>query len=276
MISNIKKYRFLLLRRAVQFTILLLFFGANRYHWNLLVGNLSSAKVLDSFYLADPFAVMQILATGTLITVDILVGAIIVLVFYALVTGRSFCSWVCPVNIITDFAATIRKKINIPKNVNYIKISQSFRNYIFILALILSLLTGIAAYEVINPIGYTMRGVVFGFGIGSIMILVSIFLFDLLVLKHGFCGYICPIGAFYGFVSRYRLLKVNLNNDKCTSCMDCKKVCPEVQVLDIIGKHSGNISQGACTNCGRCIEVCNDKALKFSLNINNDKSVNNA
>lgn len=264
MISFISKYRFLILRRIVQIAIPVLFWGANKYGWKVLAGNLNAAKVLDTFYIADPFSVLQILATGTMITFDILTGALIVTVFYGLLTGRSFCSWVCPVNIVTDSASTVRKLLKLNKSPGSIKLAKTTRIYIFIMALILSLIMGIAAYEVINPIGFTVRSIVFGFGTG-ILSLLGIFLFDLIVLKHGFCGHLCPVGAFYSLISRFRVLKVRLNNDKCTSCMDCKKVCPEVQVLSIVGKHSGNISDGACTNCGRCIEICKDKALKFTI-----------
>jgi ferredoxin-type protein NapH len=37
------------------------------------------------------------------------IGALIVLAFYALVGGRVFCSWVCPVNLVTDLAAWLRR-----------------------------------------------------------------------------------------------------------------------------------------------------------------------
>jgi ferredoxin-type protein NapH len=206
------------------------------------------------------------LVTGSIITIDILIGVFIILVFYSLIVGRSFCSWVCPINIVTDTASWLRNKGFSEKKHHLLQINKNTRYYVLVIALILSLLMGVAAYEVLNPIGFAVRGVVFGFGMGG-FILFGIFLFDLLVLKNGFCGHLCPIGAMYSFLSRYRLLKVYLDNDKCTSCMDCKKVCPEVQVLSIIGKNSGSISQGACTNCGRCIEVCDDKALKFTIKL---------
>jgi len=264
MIKKMRKYRYLILRRFVQIGILILFWGANQFGWNILVGNLSSAKVFDVFYLADPFSVLQILTTGTIISVDILIGVLIVIVFYSLIVGRSFCSWVCPVNIVTDSAAWLRRKSFSDKSQKYLKLPRSIRYHIIVLALILTGILGVAAYEVINPIGITVRGIVFGFGIGS-TVLLMIFLFDLLVLKNGFCGHLCPVGGLYSLISKYRLLKVRLDNDKCTSCMDCKVVCPEVQVLAIVGKESGNISQGECTNCGRCIEVCEDDALKFKV-----------
>jgi len=262
--SKIKKYRYLISRRIVQIAILVLFWGANHLGWRILTGNLSTAKVLDKFYLADPFSVLQILATGTVISLDILIGVIIIVLFYALFAGRSFCSWVCPVNIVTDSAAWLRRKGFGEKGHKYLKVPRSMRFYILLLALILSVILGVAAYEVINPIGITVRGVVFGFGISG-TVLLMIFLFDLYVLKNGFCGHLCPVGGLYSLISKFRLLKVKLDNDKCTSCMDCKTVCPEVQVLGIVGKKSGYISQGECTNCGRCIEVCEDDALGFKV-----------
>jgi ferredoxin-type protein NapH len=47
--------------------------------------------------------------------------------------------------------------------------------------------------------------------------------------------------------------------------MKCKEVCPETQVLHMIGKKSIKVMDAECTNCGRCIEVCDDDALGFSI-----------
>jgi ferredoxin-type protein NapH len=47
--------------------------------------------------------------------------------------------------------------------------------------------------------------------------------------------------------------------------MKCKEVCPEVQVLSMVGKKSEQVLSGECTNCARCIEVCDDDALNFSI-----------
>jgi ferredoxin-type protein NapH len=47
--------------------------------------------------------------------------------------------------------------------------------------------------------------------------------------------------------------------------MKCKKVCPEPQVLGLIGKETAKIKTAECTNCARCIDVCDDDALKFKL-----------
>jgi len=61
------------------------------------------------------------------------------------------------------------------------------------------------------------------------------------------------------------LIRVKHNSDNCTLCMKCKNVCPESQVLNMIGKRSASVIMAECTNCGRCVDVCDDDALKFSI-----------
>ncbi|MCK5337430.1 MAG: quinol dehydrogenase ferredoxin subunit NapH [Bacteroidales bacterium] len=264
MMNNIiKKNRYLVLRRTLQFGLLLLFGGANWWGWKFLMGNYSSAYVLESFYLTDPHAVLQTFAAGFVMSTDAIVGGIIVLLFYGLIAGRSFCSWVCPVNILTDLATWMRKKWRLSENDNFLRINRKTRYWILGLGLILSPIVGVAAFEVINPIGMLHRGVIFGFGMGWTFV-VAVFLFDLLFVEYGWCGHLCPLGAFYTLSSRFALIKVKHDAEKCTLCMKCKDVCHEIQVLDLIGEESGYI-KGACSNCGRCVEVCDDDALKFSV-----------
>jgi len=263
--SIVFKNRYLISRRVVQLTVLALFLGANIWGWTFLKGNLSAANVMDSFYLADPFAAIQMLFAGMLISTDIIIGGIIILVFYALIAGRSFCSWVCPLNMVADLASWVRKQLpfNLTQRLN---VNRNARYWILGLSLIVSMFMGVAAFEYISPIGILHRGIIYGFGTG-ILIVVAIFIFDLLVLKHGWCGHLCPLGAFYSLTTKKSLLRIFHTKENCTDCMDCKVVCPEQQVLDIIGKKSGTISYGACTNCARCIEVCPDNALKFQFKI---------
>ena len=107
------RYRYLLLRRLLQISLLLLFFGGNAFGWNVLKGNFSSAMLFSTIPLSDPYAVVQIMATGFIVATDALIGAAIILVLYGLVFGRMFCAWVCPMNMITDSAIFINKKLRL-------------------------------------------------------------------------------------------------------------------------------------------------------------------
>lgn len=258
-------YRYLILRRMTQLGLLLLYFGGNAWGWTILRGNLSSSLFLNVVPMSDPYAVLQMLAAGAVLAADLLIGAAVVTIFYMLIGGRAFCSWVCPINMITDAANFLREKLEINR-IQGVKqpASRMMRYWVLVLSLIISAVMGITAFEFISPISMVHRGIVFGLGFGWAAMLV-IFLFDLFVLKDGWCGHICPLGGFYSLIGRFSLVKVHHDEAKCTLCMKCKVVCPEHQVLHMVGKQSAPVLSGECTSCARCIEVCDDDALEFSI-----------
>jgi ferredoxin-type protein NapH len=265
MISSIyKKYRFLIARRITQISIMVLYVIANVYGINFLMGNLSSSLVLNTIPLSDPYAVIQMLFAGAALSFDILLGAFFITIFYMIVGGRAFCSWVCPVNIITDLANYLRRKFGFNQIQKKQPASRNIRYWVIAISFIISFFMGVAAFELISPISMVHRGIIFGLGFGWAAILI-IFLFDLFVLKNGWCGHICPLGGFYSLVGKFSLIRVQHNASNCTACMKCKEVCPESQVLHMVTKTSIPVLSGECTNCGRCIEVCDDDALNFSI-----------
>ncbi len=257
-------YKYLILRRISQLSLLFLYFGANAYGWTLLSGTISSSSILGTLPLSDPFAVLQMLAAGAVLSVDVLLGAVIIALFYGIIGGRAFCSWVCPVNMVTDGANWLRRKLYIDKIERKIWVSRNLRYYMIVIALLVSFITGLASFEIISPITILNRGVIFGFGAGA-GLLVAIFIFDLFVLKNGWCGHICPLGGVHSIIGKYNLLRVAHTSENCTLCMKCKDICPEVQVLNMIGKRSESVIMPECTNCGRCVDVCDDDALGFDI-----------
>jgi len=258
--------RYLILRRITQITILALYFIANTYGIKILAGTLSFSKIFNTIPLTDPYAILQMVFAGAIISVDLIVGVIIVLFIYGVIGGRAYCSWVCPVNMITDLAAFVRRKTHHEKD-NLIT-SMKFRKFRYVLMVVLLLASaflGIAVFEFISPIGIFTRSVAFAVGFGWVWLL-AIFLFDAFVLKNGWCGHICPVGAMYSIVGLKSLIRVYHTKENCTNCGNCLTICPEPQVLTpIINKKSDFINGIECTNCGRCIEVCNDNALEFSI-----------
>ena len=276
----ILKNRYLILRRAVQITILILYFIANAYGIKILAGTLSFSKIFNTIPLTDPYALLQMVFAGAIISMDLIIGVAVVLFLYGVIGGRAYCSWVCPVNMVTDLAAFVRRKTHHQKDnlITSIKF-RKFRYALLVILLIASAFLGIAVFEFISPIGIFTRSVAFGVGFGWIW-LFTIFLFDAFVLKNGWCGHICPVGAMYSIIGSKNLIRVYHTKENCTNCGNCLTICPEPQVLSpIISKKSDFISGIECTNCGRCIEVCNDNALKFSIRnyikgVKNEKTTN--
>ena len=177
--------KFLILRRITQISILVLFILGNVYGVKILSGNLSSSLLFGQIPLSDPFAVLQILLAGFSVGINAIIGAIIVFAFYALVASRAFCSWVCPVNLLTDIAYKLREKFGF-KGEKILNVSKNLRYYLLALTLILSLALSVPAFESISFVGIIQRGIIYG-SVSAIGIALGIVAFDMFVLKRGIC-----------------------------------------------------------------------------------------
>jgi len=262
-VSWIYAHRYLLARRSVVLGILVLFWLGANAHLGVLTGNLSSSRVFRTVPLSDPYAVLQILASGQALASTVLVGALIVLLFYALVGGRVFCGWVCPVGLVGDGSRWLKRRLAIR---GQFRISRSLRYWIMALALPVSALSGVAAFEWLSPIGIVQRELIYGPGLSLVITLAMLVLVDLFVAQSGWCGSVCPLGAFYSLLGRLSLLRIGFSLERCDHCGDCAVVCPEPHVIDFRAMaQTGFVDSGDCLNCARCLEVCPRDAYHFAL-----------
>ncbi|MEG9531736.1 quinol dehydrogenase ferredoxin subunit NapH [Mannheimia indoligenes] len=269
-------YRFLILRRLTQLGIILMFMSGPLWNFWILKGNYSGSLLLDTVPMTDPLMTAQVLATGYQPEWTVLIGALIIVVFYAIVGSKVFCSWVCPMNIVTDSAAWLRRKLGIRQSA---KLPRGLRYIILAVILIGSAISGTLLWEWINPVAALGRVFVFGLG-ATLWLVLVVFLFDLLVVEHGWCGHLCPIGATYALIGAKSLIKVKVvDRNRCDNCMDCYNVCPEPQVLRVPlhGKQEDStvILSKDCITCGRCIDVCAEKVFAFGTRFQGSIDVKN-
>lgn len=257
--------KWLLFRRLSQLGILALFLAGPVAGIWIVKGNLAYSMTLDLLPLTDPHVLLQAVLAGVEPHKEAIIGVIIVVVFYMLIGGRVFCSWVCPVNLVTDLSCCVRRMLGIRTST---QISRSARYWLLGVTLLLPLITGAIVWEMFNPVSMAFRGLVFGLGMAW-MILLGIFLFDIFVSKEGWCGRLCPVGAFYSLLGQKSLIRVVAEDrHKCDDCMECFEVCPEEQVIRpaLYGAKQGIgpvILSPNCTNCGRCIDVCAEDVFRF-------------
>ncbi|EGQ7647548.1 TPA: quinol dehydrogenase ferredoxin subunit NapH [Vibrio alginolyticus] len=254
-----RAHRFLILRRLCQFTIIALFMAGPTL--GILTGNLSSSMLLDTVPLSDPLIVLQALATGHVPEFNALLGVVIVVVFYAILAPRAFCAWVCPLNIVTDLAAWLRRKFNIKASYRW---SPMIRYWLIPVLMLGSALSGAILWTWLDPVAALHRGLVFGMGAGWVLIAL-VFVLDLLLVEHGWCGHLCPLGATYGVIGRKSLLRVTaVRREDCTKCMDCFYVCPEPEVLrQPLKEGDRRVMDQSCISCGRCLDVCPEHVFEF-------------
>ncbi|EGQ7947789.1 TPA: quinol dehydrogenase ferredoxin subunit NapH [Vibrio parahaemolyticus] len=259
-----RAHRFLVLRRLCQLTIIALFMAGPTL--GVLTGNLSSSMLLDTVPLSDPLIVLQALATGHIPEFNALLGVVIVVVFYAILAPRAFCAWVCPLNIVTDLAAWLRRKFNIKASYRW---SPAIRYWLIPVLMLGSALSGAILWTWLDPVAALHRGLVFGMGAGWVLIAL-VFVLDLLLVEHGWCGHLCPLGATYGVIGRKSLLRVTaVRREDCTKCMDCFYVCPEPEVLrQPLKEGDRRVMDQNCISCGRCLDVCPEHVFEFKTRLN--------
>ncbi|MFM1891904.1 MAG: hypothetical protein RLZ44_981, partial [Pseudomonadota bacterium] len=158
----LQAHRWLLLRRASQLGVLALFLAGPWLGLWIVKGNLAASLTLEVLPLTDPLVLLQQLLTGHWPEVAAFSGAAIVLVFYLLVGGRVYCSWVCPVNIVTDAAAWLRARLGIKGGAHF---SRKVRYWLLGAILLGAAISGGIIWELVNPVSMVFRGLVFGMGL---------------------------------------------------------------------------------------------------------------
>ena len=264
-----RAHKWLLLRRTTQLSILGVFLLGPWLGIWIVKGNLVSSLTFDVLPLTDPYVLLQTVFAGHIPEMIAIQGALIVTALYFLVGGRVYCSWVCPVNIITDAAMWLRNKLGIKTT---LVLSTTTRYWVLALSFLLPAITGLLVWEYVNPVTMISRALVFGIGLSWLVILM-VFIFDTFVSKRAWCSHLCPMGAFYSLLGKYSLIRVNaVALEKCDSCMECYAVCPEHRVIAPVLKKSGRttslINDINCTNCGRCIDICSTDVFRFDNRFN--------
>lgn len=260
-------------RATAALFLLLLILG--RFDWfPWIKGSLSATRVFGSAWLADPMAALEIfLATQTL-PEGLLIATGFLFVFYALI-GRAFCGWVCPLGLVLDLNDDLRAGLNRSLRRRGLRLSEirvpgSTKYTLLALALILSFVARLPAFQLVSPINILSRAFIFAPG-GELILVAGIIALEY-ISPRVWCRAICPLGAFYSLLGRFGRLRVTIDQARENAgrgCGLCTIKCPMgIRVMEDhtqVGKAS--VGDMECTRCGACIDPCPRTSLSLGFGL---------
>ena len=223
--------------------------------------------------------------------------AIVFILALTLFFGRIYCSVICPLGILQDILARFCRFIKRDFHYSYrphltrlrygflacfcllwliggFFIVELFDPYSIFGRIMTTLLTPIWSYicNALVPILdeyeiliFIKQSLAFS-GIGIVAFTLIFFIaIAILSIKHGrmYCNAICPVGAVLGFLSKFALLRLEIDKSKCISCGKCSRECKS----ECIDFKSQEIDSSRRVACFDCMNVCDRAALGFTKHL---------
>ena len=234
-------------RRLIQITALIILLLPIWFTDLIWYGTYISAE-LFGVNLTDPLTTLEITLASRAVWTPLIISAL-PLILVAIIFGRVFCSYICPLNFLLELLPARKKKILQARTLPLVALG---------IVLVLSAILSVPIFNTASPIFALMRMMIFGVGI-EIILLAIVICAAFIWGQKIWCRTLCPLGAIYGLLGVKRFLAVNVDKSKCINCGRCEKVCS----MGTSPLKSDFADKFLCTNCGDCIDSCPKRALRF-------------
>ena len=200
---------------------------------------------------------------------------VLVLSLSALLLGRAFCAWFCPLGVVGEWLHGLRNRLlpgewTPPRWLDWLLRAQKFLVLGFLLFIILlavpaAALPGYLASPYHQAADMKMGAFFFnlslvsGLCLGWVLLLTATF-------RQGFCRYLCPYGAWLALLGLLTPLRIRRDPVRCLrssghDCDKCSRACPSrIQVHQLI-----TVRSLECTSCLSCVAACPRRADALHL-----------
>lgn len=179
-----------------------------------------------------------------------------------ILTGRFFCGFLCSFGAMGDFLWFLSKKTGNKglkvnekadawlKNLKYVILAFIILGiWTFSLGNIGKMIGPWAVFGMYSKIG-SWPSFKYLLTIGGFLLLLIII--GSLLIERFFCRYLCPLGAVFAVVSRFRLFRIKKERSKCGSCRLCTNKCS----MGIPLYQYDTVTSGECIDCFECTSAC--------------------
>jgi len=167
----------------------------------------------------------------------------------ALIVGRVYCGYVCPMNTLMIPVEWLSKKLKLQTS----NIPKWLRNgYVPWIALVVSVAAMLLSKRLLQihlPILPFWQ--------------VIALLVTLRYKPAVFHNLICPFGALQKTFGRFARFSEKVNRDDCIGCKLCEKACPSNAVVVSAVDHKAEINPALCHQCINCTLACPKTAIHY-------------
>lgn len=238
----------------------------------------AAAFVLFPGLFLSTFAAMKTIYTsaiGGTFSMAANAGDLILVVAMLLITaimGRFFCGFLCAFGSMGDFFWLAGNKLKLRRPVISEKTDHALKSvkYVMLGGIVLlgwtlgaSLLSGTSNPWTVFGMYATWTGWsdLTGFlSIGALLLLAIII--GSMYIERFFCRYLCPLGAVFAIVSRFRLFRIRKPAENCGGCRACTKRC--AMGISLYGMST--VADPECIDCMKCVDACPRDNVKTNPN----------
>jgi polyferredoxin len=173
---------------------------------------------------------------------------------------KSFCSWICPVGTVSEYLwklgrYTFRRNFRLPRLADIALRSLKYVLLSFFAYAIMSMSATTIAEFLVSPYALIVDVRMLNFfrylGGTAAFVVIALVIASTFV-QNFWCRYLCPYGAFLGFVSLLSPARIMRNQGTCIECAKCAKACPSALPVDKLVQ----IRSAECIGCLECVSVC--------------------
>lgn len=237
-------------------------------------------------WLAKAQLLPAIMATNVLIIATLLV--------LTLLLGRIYCSVLCPLGVMQDIIGWLGKRGRGRKHRYTYSPALNWLRYgvlaITVIAALIGLQPLVALLDPYSAFGRIAQGLLaplwrwgnnalaymaeradsYAFyevevwlkgGITLAVAIATLLVLAVLSWRNGrtYCNTICPVGTTLGLLSRFSLLRIQIDASSCTNCGQCVKNC-KASCIDL---NTHQIDHSRCVTCMNCLGKCKFDAISY-------------
>lgn len=178
-------------------------------------------------------------------------------IFGPLLFGRMWCGWACWTVMVLDLLPFTRPSGRLRGKWGWLRYLHLGLSLVIVLVLV---------YGFNFRDGAAGRTAVIWFLIGNLLYYAAgITLAYVLKDNRAFCKYMCPVSVPLKLTSRFSVLKIGGEAEKCNDCGACVKLCPmDIRIPEYI-LNGQRVLSTECSLCQTCTTVCAKDALKLTF-----------